>query len=118
MSRLESCSTHQIFIFSYRNLQETMMLAKLILSKLDFQSFSLIDRSSSWPEERELEVKTLIESELKTYLNELQQMPTIMRKTAANSKSETFRLFKLENFQSFENVKHRTDRILGISLID
>ena len=92
------------------------MLAKYLLSKLDFQSLSLIDPVSEQDEETSLNSR--IQCELLSYADGLKQLPTIMRRVAPALKSESYRLFKLENFQFFRSERHQTDLFLAASIID
>ncbi|CAF0792750.1 unnamed protein product [Rotaria sordida] len=104
--------------FYAENSSEAMMIAKYILSKLDFQSFSLINSiNSSYPEQNN-QIFNRIGIELKFYIEILKQIPTIMRKIVPTSKSESYRLLKLENFQSFQNECHLTDLLLTSLVID
>jgi hypothetical protein len=90
------------------------MIARYILSKLDFQSFSIIDPVKSFSNEE----KTRLQTELTSYLNLLKELPTIMRKIAPNPKSESYRLLKSENFQSIEIEYHLTDLLLASLITD
>lgn len=91
------------------------MLAKYILSKLDFQTFSIIDSIS---DEENRPILHRINLELTAYLNALKGLPTIMRKLAPTSKSESYRLLNCEDFQIFENERHLTDLFLTSLMID
>lgn len=91
------------------------MLVKYILSKLDFQTVSIIDSIIDISDE---ETRQRIELELTGYLNRLKDLPTIMRKLAPTSKSESYRLFKSEDFQFFDNERHLTDLFLTSLMID
>jgi hypothetical protein len=95
-----------------------MMLMKYILSKLDFQSFSLIDSINSFSKQENVKILNRIQIELTSYINTFKQIPTIMRKLAPTSKSESYRLLKFENFQSFQNERHLTDLLLASLIID
>ncbi|CAF4180315.1 unnamed protein product [Rotaria magnacalcarata] len=105
--------------FYAENSSEAMMIAKYMLSKLDVQSFSLINSAlnSSYQEENK-KILNSIQTELTSYMNILAQIPTIMRKLAPTSKSESYRLLKEENFQSFQNERHITDLLLASLVID
>jgi hypothetical protein len=94
------------------------MIVKYILSKLDFQSFSLIESVNSLSQEENNKILNRIQMELISYLDILKQIPTIMRKIAPTSKSESYRLLKSENFHSFENERHLTDLLLASLIID
>ena len=100
---------------SFRNIHQSSMLAKYILSKLDFQSFALIESASDKDEQARM--MSRIQSELRSYVDGLKQLPTIMRRVAPASKSESYRLFKLDNFQFFQNERHQTDLFLASSII-
>lgn len=91
------------------------MLAKYILSKLDFQTFSIIDSIS---DEENRPILHRINLELTAYLNALKGLPTIMRKLVPTSKSESYRLLNCEDFQIFENERHLTDLFLTSLMID
>ena len=91
---------------------------KYILSKLDFESFSLISPPSSCSTKEQIELINRIEHELNSYVNAFKQIPTVMRKVNPTSKSEAYRLFKLENFQFFEKERHQTDLFIGSLIID
>jgi hypothetical protein len=94
------------------------MMVKYILSKLDFQSFSLINSMNSLSEEENDKILTRIQLELKCYIDQLKQVPTIMRKLIPTSKSESYRLLKFENFQSFQNERHITDLLFASLITD
>ena len=93
------------------------MLAKYILSKLDFQSFSLVDPVDPSDQQRHSEMLNRVQIELRAYIDALKQIPTVMRKLAPSAKSESYRLFKSENFHSFEQERHQTDLFLAASII-
>ncbi|CAF4736611.1 unnamed protein product [Rotaria socialis] len=105
--------------FYAENSSEAMMIAKYMLSKLDVQSFSLINSAlnSSYQEENK-KILNSIRTELRSYMSMLTQIPTIMRKLAPTSKSESYRLLKEENFQSFQNERHITDLLLASLITD
>lgn len=94
------------------------MFAKHILSKIDFQRFSLIESSSINGDQAQTQLKNDILAETDFYLDELKKLPTIMRKTTANSKSEAYRLIKEENLRSFEKVREKTDLHFVSFIID
>ncbi|CAF2724379.1 unnamed protein product [Rotaria sp. Silwood2] len=98
--------------FYAENSSEAMMIAKYILSKLDFQTFSLANTINSSYQEQNVKILNRIQTELTSYLDILKQIPTIMRKIVPTSKSESYRLLKLDNFQSFQNECHLTDLLL------
>ncbi|CAF3340249.1 unnamed protein product [Rotaria sp. Silwood1] len=104
--------------FYAENSSEAMMIAKYILSKLDFQSFSLTNSINSSYQEQNTKIINRIQTELTSYINILKQVPTIMRKIAPTSKSESYRLLKLENFQLCQNECHLTDLLLTSLVID
>lgn len=91
------------------------MLAKYVLSKLDFQTFSIIDTVGN---EDDSQLLQRLELELTGYLNTLKELPTIMRKVAPTSKSESYRLMKSDDFQRFEQERHHTDLFFTSSMID
>jgi hypothetical protein len=94
------------------------MIVKYILSKLDFQSFSLMNSINCLSQEENEKIFNRIQIELKSYLDILKQIPTVMRKITPTSKSESYRLIKFENFQSFQNECHLTDLLLASLIID
>ncbi len=94
------------------------MMIKYILSKLDFQSFSLINSINLLSKEENCKILNRIQIELISYLDIFKQIPTIMRKIPPTSKSESYRLLKFENFQSFQNERHITDLLLASLIID
>jgi hypothetical protein len=94
------------------------MIAKYILSKLDFQSFSLIDPISSSTEQQNDQIQNRIQTELTSYTDIFKQIPTVMRKITPTSKSEAYRLLNQENFQSFQSERHLTDLFLASLIID
>ncbi len=94
------------------------MIAKYILSKLDFQSFAILDSMKSFSEEENPRILNRIQIELNSYMKLFKEIPTIMRKIAPNSKSESYRLLKFENFQSFENEYHLTDLLFASLILD
>jgi alanyl-tRNA synthetase len=102
----------------FRNSNEATMIVKYILSKLDFQTYSLMNSKSPSNEEQNDKIATRIQSELTSYIDTLKQIPTIMRKIAPTSKSESYRLLKFENFQSFQTESHLTDLLLASLIID
>jgi hypothetical protein len=102
----------------FRNSNEATMIVKYILSKLDFQTYSLMNSKSPSNEEQNDKIATRIQSELTSYIDILKQIPTIMRKIAPTSKSESYRLLKFENFQSFQTESHLTDLLLASLIID
>lgn len=112
---LRDQSTPTQTFFAFRNAHHSSMLAKYILSKLDFQSFSLIDAASDKDEQSRL--MSRIQSELRSYTDGLKQLPTVMRRVGPASKSEPYRLFKLDDFQFFQNERHQTDLFLASSII-
>ncbi len=59
-----------------------------------------------------------IQMELISYIDLFKEIPTIMRKIIPNSKSESYRLLKSENFQLFQNEYHLTDLLLAPFIID
>jgi hypothetical protein len=102
----------------FRNSNEATMIVKYILSKLDFQTYSLMNSKSPSNEEQNDKIATRIQCELTSYIDTLKQIPTIMRKIAPTSKSESYRLLKFENFQSFQTESHLTDLLLASLIID
>ena len=94
------------------------MLAKYILSKLDFQTFSIIDLTGDMSNGDNPQLLQRLELELTAYLNTLKELPTIMRKVAPTSKSESYRLMKSDDFQRFEQERHHTDLFFTSSMID
>lgn len=58
-----------------------------------------------------------IQTELTFYMDSLKQIPTVMRKMAPTSKSESYRLLKQENFEAFQNERHLTDLLLALLVI-
>lgn len=94
------------------------MLAKYILSKLDFQTFSIVDSADDLSNEENPHLLQRLELEFNSYLNTLKELPTIMRKVAPISKSEAYRLLKSEDFQRFELESHQTDFLFTSSMID
>ncbi len=93
-------------------------MIKYILSKLDFQSFSLMNSINLLSEEENNKIENRIQMELKSYIDILKQIPTVMRKIVPTSKSESYRLLKFENFQSFQNERHLTDLLLASLIIN
>ncbi|CAF1370973.1 unnamed protein product [Adineta steineri] len=104
--------------FYAENSIECKMFIKYILSKLDFQSFSLINPINSFDQQQNHLILSRIQLELTSYMDILKQIPTIMRKVAPTSKSESYRLLKFENFQLFQNQRHLTDLLLASLIID
>ncbi|CAF1558443.1 unnamed protein product [Adineta steineri] len=104
--------------FYAENSIECKMFIKYILSKLDFQSFSLINPINSSDQQQNHLILNRIQLELTSYMDILKQIPTIMRKVAPTSKSESYRLLKFENFQLFQNQRHLTDLLLASLIID
>ena len=94
------------------------MLVKYILSKLDFQSFSLTNSKNSSFQQQNDEVVNRIQTELISYIDRLKQVPIVMLKMTPGSKSESYRLFKLANFQSIQNDCHHTDLLLALLILD
>ncbi|CAF1241882.1 unnamed protein product [Adineta ricciae] len=101
--------------FYAQTLDEVKLFVKYILSKLDFQSFSLLNTNSFHLNQS---IITRLQLELASYLDLFKQIPTIMRKTAPTAKSEAYRLFKLDTFPPTQNELHRTDLLLASSIID
>ena len=64
-------------------------------------------------EQENIEIFNRIEMELNSYIDILKQIPTIMRKITPTSKSESYRLFKSDNFQSIQNERYLTDLFLA-----
>ena len=107
-----------INVFIFRTSIEATMIVKYILSKLDFQTFSFLNSKTLSNDEQNNKILNRIQTELTSYLDTLKQIPTIMRKITPMSKSESYRLLKLENFQSFQNESHLTDLLLASLIID
>ncbi|CAF1167076.1 unnamed protein product [Adineta ricciae] len=104
-----------LFVHFYaQTLDEVKLFVKYILSKLDFQSFSLLNTNSSHSNQS---ITTRLQLELTSYLDLFKQIPTIMRKTVPTAKSEAYRLFKLDTFLSFQNELHLTDLLLASLII-
>ncbi|UJR25167.1 hypothetical protein I4U23_006523 [Adineta vaga] len=101
--------------FYAENLNEVQLLVKYILSKLDFQSFSLLNSNYIHSNDS---IKNRFQCELTSYLDIFKQVPTIMRKVAPTTKSEAYRLLKMENFQAFQNERNLTDLLLASLIID
>lgn len=91
---------------------------KYILSKLDYQSFSLINSQTILSENENNQILNRIQNELKSYLDIFKSIPTIMRKITSTSKSESYRLLKSDNFQSFQTESHLTNLLLASFIID
>lgn len=89
------------------------MIIKYILSKIDYQSFSLINSKKTLSKEENEQILNRIDNELKSYIEIFKSIPTIMRKITSTSKSESYRLLKYENFQTIQNESCLTDLFLA-----
>ena len=99
----------------FRTLDEVTLFAKYILSKLDFQLFSLSNTNSFHSNQS---ITTRLQLELTSYLDLFKQIPTIMRKTTPSAKSEAYRLLELDNFLSIQTELHQTNLLLASLIID
>lgn len=101
-----------------RNANDVTLLAKYVLSKLDFQSFTVLHATESFHRQSASPFGNRLQAELTAYLEAFKQIPTVMRKTTPSSKSEAYRLLRAEDFGLFQHERQLTDLLLASLVVD